>query len=134
MCTTKIEFINPGSKVSPSLANTHGCWLVRITVKNQFINMDYRGRGRFPGHAARFQYPRPGGPALLRPRAPAVRPSRGLLAAPPRPSFEASRAPRPRQFTPRGAFNTPFRGFKATPMIPRSEVETPPTGVKGTNP
>lgn len=94
--------------------------------------MEYRGRGRFPGQAARFQYPRPGGPALLRPRAPAARQSRGLLAAPPRTSFEASRAPRPRQFTPRGAFHSPFRGFKATPMIPRSDIETTPTDVKGT--
>ncbi|XP_061179968.1 uncharacterized protein LOC133188516 isoform X2 [Saccostrea echinata] len=74
--------------------------------------MEYRGMGRFPGQISRFRYNRPGPPR--------TRPPRPLLSTPVRARFEPPRAIRPRTMTPspRGNIQVPFRGFKATPMIP----------------
>ncbi|XP_056008299.1 uncharacterized protein LOC125665584 isoform X2 [Ostrea edulis] len=77
--------------------------------------MEYRGVGRFPGNVPRFRYPRPGGPM--------PRPPRALLSMPPRARFEPPRPIRSRFYTPRGSIHMSFRGFKATPMVPRSQAQ-----------
>ena len=114
--------------------------------------MAYRGRGTYPAQVPGFRYGRPGVP-----RAPGTAinpPSRGLLGVSPRMRFEPPRGPRPRQFIPRAnvhqaprtnvphapraiLHHTPtpgpgsFRGFKAEPMIPRSECGSSPSPDKG---